>query len=515
MTNEPEFPESDGLHDSPSTSDPDFGSAADSDPQQAGSTAGEPERPLTGDTPHDPIEATTEFDDQASDVPKVDDLFGPEDDVVDYSVSDGDGAADSVDNDLYGSAEVGTQPEGVDADEFDSDTYADTYLGPNGDEETPGQATAADTAAEEAFAEEAGYGAQASAEIPPPIAGPVPAARQLTRDPYTSFGGVASGLAQHFGIDVSIVRIAFVLLTVTSGIGIVLYLLGWLVIPRAKFWPPVPRAQASNGVSGRELGFLLAGLGILIFWFAAGGSGAQFFVPLLLIAGGIWFLSQPDRRVMAEPAAASAAAVPMAPVPGPQTTARSVMTDQQASSPPPQVYSAPYYGAPVEPRSRARRIFRPLAIISVFVLPVLLLGGLIVGALAFVIAEREGEFDVVSVSSEGVESVGSVDTPASFDDIPQQIEGDGEIELDLTEIDPATFDGEPVPVSIDAGFGSIRVIVPEGMDIDVDAEVTAGEISVFDKQVDGLGSSLTYGKNDPMVELDISLNAGEVIVEDE
>jgi phage shock protein PspC (stress-responsive transcriptional regulator) len=43
--------------------------------------------------------------------------------------------------------------------------------------------------------------------------------------------GVASGLAGYFGVDVTIVRIAFVVLTIVGGAGIPLYLAGLLLIP--------------------------------------------------------------------------------------------------------------------------------------------------------------------------------------------------------------------------------------------------------------------------------------------
>ena len=43
--------------------------------------------------------------------------------------------------------------------------------------------------------------------------------------------GVAAGLARYLGVDVLIVRIAFVVLTVFSGAGIPLYLAGLLLIP--------------------------------------------------------------------------------------------------------------------------------------------------------------------------------------------------------------------------------------------------------------------------------------------
>ena len=43
--------------------------------------------------------------------------------------------------------------------------------------------------------------------------------------------GVASGVARYLGIDVTLVRIAFVLITLVGGIGIPLYLASWLLIP--------------------------------------------------------------------------------------------------------------------------------------------------------------------------------------------------------------------------------------------------------------------------------------------
>ena len=43
--------------------------------------------------------------------------------------------------------------------------------------------------------------------------------------------GVAVGLARYLGVDVTIVRIAFVVLTIVGGTGIPLYLAGLLLIP--------------------------------------------------------------------------------------------------------------------------------------------------------------------------------------------------------------------------------------------------------------------------------------------
>jgi len=44
-------------------------------------------------------------------------------------------------------------------------------------------------------------------------------------------GGVAAGIADWFGIDVTAVRVAFVVLAVLGGAGVPLYLAAWLLIP--------------------------------------------------------------------------------------------------------------------------------------------------------------------------------------------------------------------------------------------------------------------------------------------
>jgi phage shock protein PspC (stress-responsive transcriptional regulator) len=57
--------------------------------------------------------------------------------------------------------------------------------------------------------------------------------RTTLRRPFEDrmLAGVAAGLARYFGVDTTIVRIAFVVLTVVGGAGIPLYLAGLLLIP--------------------------------------------------------------------------------------------------------------------------------------------------------------------------------------------------------------------------------------------------------------------------------------------
>ncbi len=45
--------------------------------------------------------------------------------------------------------------------------------------------------------------------------------------------GVAGGLAEYFGIDPTIVRLAFVVLGLLGGPGVLIYIVMWIVVPEA------------------------------------------------------------------------------------------------------------------------------------------------------------------------------------------------------------------------------------------------------------------------------------------
>ncbi len=58
----------------------------------------------------------------------------------------------------------------------------------------------------------------------------------LTRSWYRSregkrVAGVCAGLAQEFGISVTLVRLAFVLATIIGGPGVILYVVLWMLMP--------------------------------------------------------------------------------------------------------------------------------------------------------------------------------------------------------------------------------------------------------------------------------------------
>ena len=99
------------------------------------------------------------------------------------------------------------------------------------------------------------------------------------------FLGVAGGLAEWFDVDPAFVRIAFVLLTVPGGVGVILYIAMAIIVPERPIGAPVvpgagqnagqpiPEGQAPGGGVQRK----------------SDGRGAMVFGVILVIAGA-WFL---------------------------------------------------------------------------------------------------------------------------------------------------------------------------------------------------------------------------------
>ncbi|MFI1463140.1 ATP-binding protein [Nocardia carnea] len=95
-------------------------------------------------------------------------------------------------------------------------------------------------------------------------------------------GGVAGGVADHLGVDVLKVRMAFVLLSALAGAGIIAYGLLWI------FAPGGGDDTRPSGTERRQaIGLALLGLGlsVVVSW-AFSGTVARVIAPLLVIAVG-------------------------------------------------------------------------------------------------------------------------------------------------------------------------------------------------------------------------------------
>jgi len=136
-----------------------------------------------------------------------------------------------------------------------------------------------------------------------PAPGPGPAPRRLRRRVGDRLlGGVAGGVADFFGVDVVLVRLGFVVAAFFGGIGVLAYVLGWVVLPVGA---PSEAVGSRPGDRKQLLGYGLVALGLLAIGgrvgltFRAGGA----FWPLALIALGAAVLWLRTRDVFQEPAA--------------------------------------------------------------------------------------------------------------------------------------------------------------------------------------------------------------------
>lgn len=410
--------------------------------------------------------------------------------------------------------------------------------------------------------------------VPPVPPGPTPPARPpLRRSSDRVIGGVAGGVARWLDIDPTIVRVVLVVLAVFGGSGLLLYAVGWLLIPADD--APASSAQQLLDRAGRPgsanrvlliilgvcVGLVaLAGVGTLGVtdgpWDVVGGG-----TVLLLAAGGLvaWLIVRDGRGAsaanQATPPASPVPPVPPAPVPGdtlvaPTGFAYGGTGGGYAGYVPPQPPT------PVPPRPPRRRSYLGLAALSAAVLVmgvmatlsandvvaipavVVLSTGLGILGLGMVVAAFAGRATwllwfavplllvVALVSSlptgllnERTWTAGDVrwqPTSAAQAGVPSRLTA-GEAVLDLRELPP----GEPVPSQITArvGFGTLIVLVPADRTVDIDASVGFGNIQV-DGGIDtgGVGRTVrttlpaTTGDQASTLDLDLEVGFGTVEV---
>lgn len=115
-------------------------------------------------------------------------------------------------------------------------------------------------------------------------------------------GGVAGGLADHLGVDVFKVRVAFALLAASAGAGIAAYGLIWMFTPAGE-----DTAHPSAAERQRALGLAAIGLGLAVglAWLLS-GTAASVIVPVIVVVIGaalVWreFDSEGPRTALGLP----------------------------------------------------------------------------------------------------------------------------------------------------------------------------------------------------------------------
>jgi phage shock protein C len=59
--------------------------------------------------------------------------------------------------------------------------------------------------------------------------------------------GVCAGFANHFDLDVTLVRLVWLVVVIFAGTGLLAYLIGWIVIPGEPLALPAAASAPSNG----------------------------------------------------------------------------------------------------------------------------------------------------------------------------------------------------------------------------------------------------------------------------
>ena len=359
---------------------------------------------------------------------------------------------------------------------------------------------------------------------PPPVSRPE--LRLASGDKWLA--GVAGGIARTLGIPSWTVRLAFVLLTMFGGIMLFAYLALWFFLPDES-----GRVIAREVMAGNDSWLPVAGVVILALALGAtvgifGGNDAGILVPAVLVGGGIALLASRDR-------AAPSPLSPSTPPPGPppvasRTTDPSSTLSFGATAPPPPT-TAPPPPAPPPPTTSSPPIppprIAPYEVVTTppaprppkprsFLTPLTVSALAIAGGVAFLL-DRSGDVDV-RVSSmlaialivigavlvlatwvgraRGLIAIGLVLLPiaalasvtlpfhqglgqqryapvAATEQLVYEY-GIGELTIDLRDLDHRGT----AEVRAELGIGSLVVIVPGDVTVDVHGEAGAGEIRV-------------------------------------
>ncbi|HBJ73153.1 MAG TPA: hypothetical protein DDY88_05495 [Actinobacteria bacterium] len=377
--------------------------------------------------------------------------------------------------------------------------------------------------------------------LPPPRVRP--ALRRSRNDKV--LGGVASGFGRWIGIDPVVVRVVLVVLAIFGGSGVLLYAIGWLFIPlegesqseveqfidrhrndeeRAKFPPLLIIPAVIIGVI--VLGSLVSA-GPWGGWWSSGGW------LLLLACGGIviWLMNRNGlvgtSNTSNDASAAGASAFVQAPATGEgQADATTGFAHGGAGDYPSYVAPVP---APIPPRPPRPRSYLGAATLSLAII--------VVGVLSTASIAEAYTIEPVAIMAAGLGVLGlglligtffgralwllSLAIPLALVTllaaaIPSNLtlnDGVGErswrpvtvaqasvpfrltlgdATLDLTALQVPADPAAVVPISAYLGVGDLRVIVPAGMNVELDASVGLGELKV-------VGYPASTGKDNQVV----------------
>ena len=327
--------------------------------------------------------------------------------------------------------------------------------------------------------------------------------------------GVAGGLGRHFDIDPTIFRVAFVVLALFGGAGLLLYGVGWLLVPEEGD----ERARVNLEPSTRSI--VLIAFAVIAGLMMVGDSGGFFDFPWPLAVLGVVVLSIMLSRKDRDSGRVSLTKD------GP-TTAQ----PWQPAPPPLRPYRGPgLFWASVALIAAALGVLRLVELSGTGVpdgaypaLALAICGGMLVlgawygraGGVLFLAMLSGLSLGAANLVEHGV-GANEHHTPSTSAEVESTYSmGVGQIELDLGEVsDVQALDGRTI--RLHGNIGSLEVIVPAGVDVTATGDISGGgDVDIFGENRDGdnprLSRELDGGIGVPHLTIDADLDLGAINV---
>jgi phage shock protein PspC (stress-responsive transcriptional regulator) len=350
-------------------------------------------------------------------------------------------------------------------------------------------------------------------------------------------GGVAAGIARYFDVEAWIIRLVFLLL-MFPGIGILLYVAGWVLIPKEGSDESIGERWLSKFGGENVVGTVLIVLGgIWVLAMLSDGIGGFGLAAALLIIGVLLYRGEIGTKKSTEPTAAAPVASHATPVVETGETMPPLPpTPQYQTTVPP-----PPPPKPKRPRSMLGRLTFAAMLVGVGIMAIfdtagaidpssrhylglalsITAAGLLVGAiwgrsraliaLGLVLLFGMGGAVVTDVVTD-IEATTELYSPDFVADIQSSYHLDvGKLVLDFTNVDLA---GETIDVRADIGAGQIEVKLTADQGADVEARTGVGRVEVFGRSSEGLGvgrSDDVSGTSGTLI-LDLDAGVGEIVV---
>jgi phage shock protein C len=121
----------------------------------------------------------------------------------------------------------------------------------------------------------------------PPPAGGGPRVVRRSRGERV-IAGVCGGIGRYLGVDPVLLRIAFIVLALANGLGVIAYVVAWVAIPEERPGQPLAAAPEPRRGTGRlVLGGSLVVLGLVLLVDRLAPNLDELFWPVAVVAVGV------------------------------------------------------------------------------------------------------------------------------------------------------------------------------------------------------------------------------------